>query len=112
MTHGIAQISPRRIAKLNSEVEERTKLCLRCGGQALQRTRSYKIKGVSYKLTTVVCIGGNCEICGLPATQYTGPLTPHEKVKRSAGGIVSLDNSIMCHVRCHPISKPQLEWIK
>ncbi len=106
-----APISARKIAKLNDEVEVRIELARRCGGTAVIKTRGIRLKDGMYILNTVRCIGGVCEICHQSAA-LNEILEPHEKNKRSNGGKVSLDNSVMCHRRCHPISKPRLEWIK
>ena len=104
-------ISPRKIAKLNAEVPERIKLAKRCGGRYVTNKRCIKIDGQNYILTTVKCYGGTCEICNQPA-KPNEQLFPHESPKRSAGGKVSLKDSLMCHTYCHPISKPQLRWIR
>jgi hypothetical protein len=102
-------ISPQQVCKRNAEVPERIKLCLRCGGKPHIKKQLIKFNnGHSDLLITVSCIGGICEICHKPAGNEF--LTPHEKKNRSQGGRVELQNSVMCHWRCHPISKPM--WSK
>lgn len=52
----------------------------------------------SVELVTVICIGGECEICH----NNFGNLHPHEwQHTRGAGGKVSLENSLMCCDWCH-----------
>lgn len=61
---------------------------------------------------------GICELCGKPP-DWRG-LHPHEKVFRSHGGKVSLENTVAAcgrsHSKEHGIkevdSKPQLKWIE
>lgn len=106
-----AQISSRKIEKLNGEVDARIALAKRCGGQVVITTRGIPFKDGIHLLTTFKCVGGICEICKYPAGENEA-LEPHESPKRSAGGKVSLKASKMCHRRCHPISKPMLSWLK
>ena len=98
---GLNPMSENYIHKLNDEVSERVELCKRCGGEPVKQTRTIHFNnGKSLELTSVVCVGGMCEICGEPARGET--LRPHEyKVSQGQGGKVSLDNSVMCHWRCH-----------
>jgi len=98
---GLNPMSENYVHKLNSEVEERMKLCRRCGGLPVKQIRPIHFNnGKVIELTSVVCVGGMCEICGEPARGEN--LRPHEyKVSRGQGGKVSLDNSVMCHWRCH-----------
>jgi 5-methylcytosine-specific restriction endonuclease McrA len=44
---------------------------------------------------------GKCEECGEPA--YWPGLSPHEKVFRSHGGHMSLENSLMLCITCHSL---------
>jgi len=44
---------------------------------------------------------GKCEICGKAESQCFGGLHPHEKIMRSMGGKLSLENSIICCNTCH-----------
>jgi len=103
--------SLRRIDKLNAELPERLKLIIRCGGEPYFYNQFAKHNGSTFIIRRVRCVGGVCEICHDPARDDE-ILEPHEDPERSAGGRVSLEQSVMCHRRCHPISKPQLEWIK
>lgn len=93
--------SERRVRRLNKEVTVRIELCKRCGGEPIQQSRMVEVAGNRLvELNTVVCLGGNCEICGLPAGgKY---MSPHEKTPRGRGGKLSLANSVMCHWQpCH-----------
>ena len=45
------------------------------------------------------CKGGFCEICGNPPDFRL--LHPHEVIKRSQGGSLSLANSVMACGKCH-----------
>lgn len=103
-----------KIRKLNDELPERIKLIERCGGKPQFYTETFKRNdGSVHKIKRVRCIGGRCEICGELALNGEF-LEPHETPKRSAGGKVSLKDSVMCHRSCHreQHSKPQLEWIR
>ena len=108
------QYSLSKIARLNAEFPERVKLIARCGGHLRVHEQLVRRNdGTKHTIKRAICVGGYCEICHQPANGET--LEPHEyKIKRSAGGHVSLDNSIMCHRSCHreQHSKPQLKWIK
>ena len=103
-----------RIEKLNAEVPERIKLIARCGGLPRFYTQFIKRNdGSQHEIKRVVCIGGVCELCKMHANGEI--LEPHEAItKRSAGGKVSLENSLMVHRSCHKDqhSKPQLKWLK
>lgn len=104
--------SLKKIEKLNAEVPIRIALANRVGGKPLIKVQAVRRNGGSiHKITRILCVGGICEVCNKPAVRGE-ILEPHEVVKRSAGGKLSLENSKMCHRRCHPVSKPQLEWIK
>lgn len=89
----IKPISDKRKAEMEGEYEIREQLCERAGGYWVRSGHQYR------------CIGGLCELCGQPP-DWIG-LEMHEKIFRSAGGKVSLDNSIMlcdtCHKRKHGI---------
>ena len=103
-----------RIEKLNAEVPERIKLIARCGGLPRFHTQFVnRNDGSQHEIKRVVCIGGTCELCNLPA-RYGENLEPHESPKRSAGGKVSLDGSKMVHRSCHNGEHPgpQLKWLK
>lgn len=105
-------LSKKKVLELNNQVDERVKLALRCGGKPEHKLTMIRFNdGTKALLHSVKCVGGVCEICKMPA-QRNEMLEPHELLKRSAGGKVSCANSKMCHHRCHPISKPQLSWIK
>lgn len=103
--------SLKRIEKINAEVPIRLKLIERCGGKPAHVNRTVYNNGKPYTLKRVYCIGGRCEICKLPAGYEV--LEPHEQIRRSAGGKLSLMNSVMCHRECHrnQHSKPQLKWL-
>lgn len=98
---GLNPMSANYIHKLNNEVGDRIKLCLRCKGTPVTQTREIHLNnGKALYLTTVTCVGGMCEICGEPAKGEI--LRPHEyKLSRGQGGRVSLENSVMSHWRCH-----------
>ena len=95
------QYSERRVRQLNSEVIARSRLCERCGGTPIQQSRMVKVAGNHLiELNTIICLGGNCEICGQPAGNEN--MSPHEyKVSQGQGGKVSMGNSVMCHCHCH-----------
>lgn len=101
-----------RIRRLNEEVPERIKLIARCGGLPRFYTQFIKRNdGSQHEIKRVVCIGGTCELCGF----HGDYLEPHEaNTKRSAGGKVSLENSLMVHRSCHNGEHPgpQLKWLK
>lgn len=91
-------MSIRRIAQLNAEVNTRVALCQRAGGSpSLLR---WEIRGMT--LWTVICRWGTCEICH----QKAETLEPHEKLHRSLGGKVSLENSVEVCRRCHRKEHP------
>ena len=94
------KISQRRLDDmLHREYSERIRLCERVGGHF---KATAWLKGTPY---FGVCIGGYCEKCGKPGGKYIGDfniLRPHEwKLKRSLGGKVSVENSLMLHNTCH-----------
>lgn len=93
--------SERRVRQLNGEVTARILLCKRCGGTPIQNSRMVKVAGNHLiELTTILCLGGTCEVCGKPAGDEC--MSPHEKTLKSRGGKVSLENSVMCHWQpCH-----------
>jgi hypothetical protein len=111
-----AQISSRKIEKLNAEVEARIALAKRCGGKPIIRTTGINLKDGIHLLTTVKCVGGTCECgCNRPANSQNGDLFPHEKLWRGRGGKLSLLNSIMVLNDCHRVlqnREPQLSWIR
>lgn len=95
-------MSKKKIDQINGEYDDRIKLCLRCGGKPYTKIRIIHLNnGERYQLKTVTCAGGCCEICGQPSYPNQ-PLHPHEKIFRSNGGKLSLENSVMCHdYPCH-----------
>ena len=106
--------SLKKIDSLNEELPERIKLIERCGGQPELYTQVYRRNdGTMHEIHRVRCIGGVCELCGLPAGDDE-VLEPHEYPKRSAGGKVSLNDSKMCHRVCHmkQHGKPMFNWIR
>ena len=104
--------SLKKIDSLNGEVKARIALCKRAGGLPITSIEiARRNDGTKHLIKRVKCMGGTCELCHQPARQGE-ILEPHELKKRSAGGKVSLRNSKMCHRKCHPVSKPRLEWIK
>lgn len=94
----INKMSKKRIARLPEEAEIRKQLCERCGGTWHQA--DIPTKGI--------CYGGHCEECGRPPSPPEFLLRPHEKIYRSHGGKLSLDNSVMlcyaCHGRVHGLA--------
>ena len=96
--------SDRKIAQIRDEAEVRVALCKRAGGQPIPRNITIRRKDKVYELTTIACIGGICE-CGLSDCPKTPPdgqtLEPHEKLHRSLGGKLSMNNSIMVRRDCH-----------
>ena len=86
----IRKISDKRKQKLLDEIPTRKALCERCGGE----WHSADI------LTGGICYGGHCEVCGAPPLPPEFLLRPHEKVFRSMGGELSLENSVMCCTKC------------
>lgn len=99
------RMSAKKIASINAEYDTRIQLVERCGGTPMTTTRTICLNnGDKHDLTTVTCIGGICEVCGKPA----GPqhLHPHEKLPRSLGGKLTLENSVMCHDHpCHALEQ-------
>lgn len=83
----IKPLSDKKKEELKNEVPIREELCRRCGGVFI-------FDGV-----TGYCRGGYCELCHNPPRWL--PLSPHEIKFRSAGGKLSLDNSIMLCYTCH-----------
>jgi len=69
----INPISKKKAAEIREETKIRAQLVDRCNGR--------------------------CEECGEPAS-WPG-LSPHEKVFRSHGGHMSLENSLMLCITCH-----------
>ena len=102
-----------RVRQLNEEVPERQALCKRVGGNPVVITKTIKFKnGGTAIFKTVKCLGGYCE-CGCKEPANGQVLEPHEwKVKRSQGGKVCLENSIMVKRFHHPKSEVRLHWIK
>lgn len=103
-------ISPVRVRQLNSEVEVRKQLCYRAGGLPVLHTRNIRIhNGDTCELTTVVCLGGKCEVCGKTGLQ----LFPHEWPPRARGTKVSLEASKMVCPDCHiKVQKSSPMWSK
>lgn len=96
------QFSAKKVKQMWDEQPIRKALCERVGGVFVSRTMQIKKKTrevvdvpISY------CKGGICEICGKPAGAYG--LHPHEKNFRSRGGLLSLENSVMCHNYCQAV---------
>ncbi len=90
-TKGINPISKRRTEEIKQEIAIRGILCNRAGGV-------FGL-GDSQGQFSYVCRGGKCEECGKPS-DFRG-LHPHEKVFRSQGGKLSLENSVMLCGKCH-----------
>jgi hypothetical protein len=105
-------LSKKKIDQINNEYETRIKLCLRCGGKPFTKIFNIRLNGGKQcVLHTITCIGGTCEICHKPAYPNQ-PLHPHEKVPRSKGGKLSLNNSVMVHdYPCHAEAQNNLvKW--
>jgi len=83
----ISPLSKKREQQLKDEIPIRRALCSRAGGMFVTDGKVSR------------CIGGLCELCKNPP-DWLG-LHPHEKRKRSAGGRLSLDNSVMVCDSCH-----------
>ena len=102
----INRFSIKRIAQLQAEAPVRIALCERAGGKPVTREVQIYRKGQQHTYTRVDCVGGICE-CGLPDCPKTPRdgenLEPHEKLQRSLGGILSLENTAMVLRRCHRI---------
>ena len=102
-------VSLKRIAQLNLEVPARVSLCQRVGGTPVFGKHTYYIKSKPYPVITVQCLGGVCE-CGC-GERTDGLLEPHEKVFRSHGGKLSLENTIMVKPEHHPkLQNNELHW--
>lgn len=90
--------SLKKINQLNAEAPIRKQLAYRSHGKPIETIERYKRNdGKVYQIHRVRCIGGICE-CGC---KRRGNLEPHEKVRRSKGGILSLQNTIMILRECH-----------
>ena len=102
----INRFSIKRIAQLQAEAPVRIALCERAGGKPVTREVQIYRKGQRHTYTRVDCVGGICE-CGLPDCPKTPRdgenLEPHEKLQRSLGGILSLENTAMVLRCCHRI---------
>jgi len=89
----INPISKKRKLALKDELPIRRALCERAKGVFITDGKVSR------------CIGGICEICKRPP-DWLG-LHPHEKVFRSRGGKLTLDNSVMvcniCHLKAHGV---------
>jgi len=98
--------SEKKIAQMQAEAPARIELCKRAGGTPATREVQIYRKGERYTYTKVECIGGICE-CKLPDCPKIPPygqhLEPHEKIFRSHGGVLSLENTIMVLRQCHRI---------
>ena len=97
---GLNQVSPKRLEELRAELPVRLTLIKRCGGRPIIRDYPITVNGVRVTVTTALCYGGICKICGKPAQQGE-ILEPHENLFRSRGGKMSLENTVMCHRQCH-----------
>ncbi len=97
----INRFSLKRIAEINAEAPIRVQLAIRAHGVPVQRQVTVYHSGQAYYYTKVECLGGICEKCGKPAAG----LEPHEKVFRSQGGVLSLENTIMVHRHCHRVEQ-------
>ena len=86
-TKGINKESKKRKVEREDEIKIREQLCKRAGGR-------FFTDGVRFG-----CIGGVCERCN-SAPDFRG-LHPHEKVFKSHGGKLSLENSLMLCGKCH-----------
>ena len=86
----LKRISAKKQKQIEEEYPIRVQLSERCGGVWV---RTGKFWGHSN--------GGYCEICG-KAGGHTDfdRLYPHEKMFRSRGGKLSLENSVMAHNWC------------
>lgn len=92
------RFSLQKIAQLNAEVPIRRALAKRAGGLPVERKVTICRSDGTFYYTAVRCIGGTCECgCGKKANE----LEPHEKVHRSQGGILSMENTIMVTRFCH-----------
>ena len=80
-------ISDKKREQMKAELAIRNKLCERAGGL-------FVTDGTHFR-----CIGGKCEGCGR-APSWIG-LHPHEKIFRSQGGKLSMENTVMVCGRCH-----------
>ncbi len=110
--------SLRRIRELNEQIPIRLALIERCGGRPIERQQTVYHSGTKYIINRVICIDGLCE-CGCDKHQtcdkvnhrQRGVLEPHEKLRRSQGGKVSLENSIMVLRPCHNcVQGNQIVW--
>jgi len=90
---GIKPVSDKKTQQFIDEVPVRKQLAERCGGtwEPFLWHKGVELMGR--------CIDGICEECGNPP-DFRG-LSPHEKVFRSHGGKLSLENSIMACGKCH-----------
>ena len=86
-TKRINPISDKRKAEMKDELKIREQLCGRAGGL-------FVTDGVRFR-----CIGGLCERCHKPPDFRD--LRPHEKIFKSHGGKLSLENSEMLCGKCH-----------
>jgi len=100
--------SIKKIAELNAEAPIRLELCRRAHGIPKEHIQKYRRKGVIHEIHRVICRNGICE-CG--CGQRYPVLEPHEKVFRSHGGKLSLDNSILLSRECHQVAQNNvLKW--
>ncbi len=97
MKTSLKPVALRRVTQLNAEVPARIELCRRAGGMPMIKTNTLTVSDEVVELTTVVCFGGKCEICGHDA--YI--LEPREKISRGLDEAVSLKNSVMAHHHCY-----------
>ncbi len=103
--------SVKKIHQINSEAPIRKKLAYRAHGTPIETIERYKRNdGKVYLIHRVRCINGICE-CGC---KRRGNLEPHERIRRSKGGLLSLQNTIMILRECHRRldgRSVKLQWI-
>lgn len=86
----IRRISAKKKQQILDEVRIRIALCQRARGTWI----------VASSLTGGYCVKALCEECGGKPDAPDFILKPHEKVFRSQGGVISLDNSVMLCNKC------------
>lgn len=100
----INPISKKKAEQMMVEYPVRKALAERCGGiwvfthHLTYRTRDKK---QTWLIPQGYCKGGRCEVCGGVPTGPDFRLHPHEKVFRSRGGKMTLENSVMSCNQCH-----------
>lgn len=93
----INRYSLKKIAELNAEAPIRVELCRRAHGYPETYLEEVYIKGKRFNIMRVLCRNGICEICH----KEKPVLEPHEKVRRSRGGKLSMENTLMVDRTCH-----------